>query len=131
MNGYVAVRFDRHGGRTYIYKLPDHITLSETKECRYAIVENIFYDAGEDLAPYSFVEIVGGYNGTWKFDFPVTKYIVDVVDSNWYKDMKNTQKKQKRAEAFDRASRAILQEEEIKTVDDLIELFNNLCNEFE
>lgn len=131
MNGYVEVRFDRYSGRTYVYKLPDHITLDDVKDCRYAIVENVFYEHDADLTPYSFVEIVAGYSKAWKFNFPVTKYIVDVVDSTWYKDMKDTLKKKKKAEAFDRAFVAVLKEEEIKTVDDLEDLFDMLRDEFE
>lgn len=87
MNGYVRVSFDNSFGKLYTYAVPDNIPIEEIANPSniYAVVENRFYNPSKDISPYKIVRIKSWQKTPPKDANKVTKYIVDVIDSERYK----------------------------------------------
>lgn len=89
MQGYVTVIFNESSPE-YTYMVPDYVDFDNIQT--YVIVENVFYNKTIDVSPYKIVKVTGLYSPWEKpTDKKVTKYIVDIIDSEKYKENRRNQ----------------------------------------
>lgn len=88
-NGYVWVKFSENS-QEYIYAVPLNIDPESIQ--RYVLVENAFYDPRKNISPYTVAKVVK-YNRNDCGD-KATKYIVDTIDGNAYKENRERLAKQ-------------------------------------
>ena len=80
-NGYVWVKFSENS-KEYVYAVPLNIDPESIQ--RYVLVENMFYNPRENISPYTVAKVVK-YNRNDCGD-KATKYIVDIIDGDTYKE---------------------------------------------
>ena len=80
-NGYVWVKFSEKS-QEYIYAVPLNIDPEDIQ--RYVLIENVFYDPRKNISPYTVAKVIK-YNRDDCGD-KATKYIVDTIDGDTYKE---------------------------------------------